>query len=266
MQKRKISIPMPVSIRQPATETLLPPYLYATDSTNTSNNNCNDNYDNDNKINVQANKKVFDIANIDTSAMEPIGVSKKPRIHNGYLSSDSQQLSLPARLPTPSSFATGCCGIVYSQTGFDILGLLVRVYSRPNPQIDLGPVDFNTSIVLVDALKPDSPVVYVNDQFEILTGYKCSEVLGRNCRFLQAPGGHVTPGSIRTYTDSATVYHMRNKINAGQECQASIVNYRKNGEPFINNITAIPITFNNNSIAYYVGFIRGSDNMIKQAM
>ncbi|KAL6965214.1 adenosine kinase, partial [Sarracenia purpurea var. burkii] len=34
--------------------------------------------------------------------------------------------------------------------------------------------------VVTDALEPDHPIVYVNSVFEILTGYRAEEVLGRN--------------------------------------------------------------------------------------
>ena len=41
----------------------------------------------------------------------------------------------------------------------------------------------------MDATAPDQPVVYVNALFEEKTGYAWREVVGRNCRFLQAPPG-----------------------------------------------------------------------------
>ena len=37
-----------------------------------------------------------------------------------------------------------------------------------------------TSIVVCDALEIDFPVIYVNTTFEILTGYRANEILGRN--------------------------------------------------------------------------------------
>jgi len=43
-------------------------------------------------------------------------------------------------------------------------------YSPPTP----------SSIVVCDALEPDFPIIYVNSVFEIFTGYRAYEVLGRN--------------------------------------------------------------------------------------
>lgn len=37
-----------------------------------------------------------------------------------------------------------------------------------------------TSFVVSDALEPDFPVIYVNKVFEVFTGYRADEVLGRN--------------------------------------------------------------------------------------
>jgi clock-associated PAS protein ZTL len=35
-------------------------------------------------------------------------------------------------------------------------------------------------MVVSDALEPDFPVIYVNRGFEVATGYRAAEVLGRN--------------------------------------------------------------------------------------
>jgi len=37
-----------------------------------------------------------------------------------------------------------------------------------------------TSIVVCDALEIDFPIIYVNTTFEISTGYRANEILGRN--------------------------------------------------------------------------------------
>lgn len=34
--------------------------------------------------------------------------------------------------------------------------------------------------VVTDALEPDHPIIYVNTVFEMVTGYRAEEVLGRN--------------------------------------------------------------------------------------
>lgn len=143
---------------------------------------------------------------------------------------------------------------LYSSSGFDMLGVLARVVARPNPQINIGPVDTSCSFLVVDARRYDMPIVFASETFSRLTGYTNSDIVGRNCRFLQAPDAHVAMGSRRKYTDGNAVYHLRTHIASGKECQASIINYRKDGSPFINLVTVIPITWDTDEIAYFVGF------------
>ena len=42
-------------------------------------------------------------------------------------------------------------------------------------------------MIITDPRQDDHPIVFANDAFLGLTGYKRDEVLGRNCRFLQGP-------------------------------------------------------------------------------
>lgn len=70
---------------------------------------------------------------------------------------------------------------LYSSTQFDTLSVLSRVYTRPNPKIELGPVDDSVSFVVVDATEDDYPIVYCSQNFHKLTGYGREEIVGRNC-------------------------------------------------------------------------------------
>ncbi|KMO33703.1 hypothetical protein VQ02_20270, partial [Methylobacterium variabile] len=42
-------------------------------------------------------------------------------------------------------------------------------------------------MLITDPNQPDNPIVFVNNAFSKLTGYAHTEILGRNCRFLQGP-------------------------------------------------------------------------------
>ncbi|WVZ18187.1 hypothetical protein V8G54_005509 [Vigna mungo] len=46
----------------------------------------------------------------------------------------------------------------------------------PFPILQTAPCGF----VVTDALEPDHPIIYVNAVFEMVTGYRAEEVLGRN--------------------------------------------------------------------------------------
>ncbi|KAJ3481997.1 hypothetical protein NLI96_g7279 [Meripilus lineatus] len=117
------------------------------------------------------------------------------------------------------------------------------------------------SFVVVDKRRFDSPIVYASPTFCKLTGYSEQEVLGTNCRFLQAPHGRVKKGDHRKYTAPEAVAHLRNSLVADKECQTSMINYRKGGAAFINLVTVIPIpggVYNSpeeaDQIAFHVGF------------
>ncbi|QKX64423.1 uncharacterized protein TRUGW13939_11597 [Talaromyces rugulosus] len=143
---------------------------------------------------------------------------------------------------------------VYSSSGFDMFSILAKIASRPNPEIDIGAVDMSCAFILCDITSHDDPIAYVSDAFERLTGYTRHEILGRNCRFLQAPDGKVNPGIKRKYVDDETVYRLREKIRSRSEVQVSMINYRKGGQSFMNLLTMIPIRWGSPDYRFYVGF------------
>lgn len=131
----------------------------------------------------------------------------------------------------------------------------MRVVTRKNPKINLGPVDMSCSFVVTTARDPTFPIVYASPNFERLTGYSMSEVVGRNCRFLQAPDGNVEPGSQRMYTDQSAVSFLKHQQVMCDEAQVSLINYRKSGQPFINLLTIIPVsTDGSDGCTFFVGF------------
>ena len=97
-------------------------------------------------------------------------------------------------------------------------------------------------ILIADALAEDNPLVYVNSAFEELTGYRAAEVMGRNCRFLQGPD-----------TDPSVVDQMRQAIRRREECQVTIINYRKDGKHFWNNLHIAPVEDDEGRVTHFVG-------------
>jgi PAS domain S-box-containing protein len=167
------------------------------------------------------------------------------------VSQELEVLHVPKVEPEPSRYKN-----VYSSSGFDMLGALMRVASRKNPEINIGKVDLSCAFVVCDTEQPDCPIIYVSDIFERLTGYTKHEVLGRNCRFLQSPEGKVQAGARREFVDNESVYYLRNRIADKKEAQRSLINYLKGGQPFMNLLTMIPIPGEDDpeTIRYYVGF------------
>jgi hypothetical protein len=145
---------------------------------------------------------------------------------------------------------------LFSASGVDLVSLFAAIAARPNPVITLGGVDDQCAFIVVD-LKDDSPIVYCSETFTKMTGYTINEIYGRNCRFLQSPNGVVPKGSVRTYTDMGIVSQMKQAIEQRKEFQVSLLNYKKDGSPFVNLFTAIPINLVppfQGEPTHYVGF------------
>ena len=87
-----------------------------------------------------------------------------------------------------------------------------------------------------------NPLIYANAQFEAITGYD-SNLLGKDCRFLQGPE-----------TSEATVRQMREAIDAEQAISVDVLNYRRNGQKFWNDLDIAPIHDDTGQVTHYVGF------------
>lgn len=135
-----------------------------------------------------------------------------------------------------------------------MMTVLFRIYARPNPQINLGPIDCSVALIVCDLALADNPIVYASDPFLQMTGYRMHEIRGKNCRFLQAPDGNVEPTSSRKYVDQNTIRGMRDAIKANKEHQTTVTNFKKNGNAFVNILTLIPITWDSQDFRYSVGF------------
>jgi PAS domain S-box-containing protein len=143
---------------------------------------------------------------------------------------------------------------IYSKSGFDMLRALWYVATRKNPKLNIGAVDMSCAFVVCDVSINDCPIIYVSDNFQNLTGYNRHEIVGKNCRFLQAPDGIVEAGSKREFVANEAVYNLKESIARGDEIQQSIINYRKGGKPFLNLLTMIPIPWDTDEIRYFIGF------------
>lgn len=83
--------------------------------------------------------------------------------------------------------------------------------------------------VITDPNRPDNPIVHVTNAFLTVTGYTRDEVIGRNCRFLQAPE-----------TDPATVARIRQALAEVKPITVNILNQTKHGVRFWNRLSIRP--------------------------
>lgn len=95
-------------------------------------------------------------------------------------------------------------------------------------------------LVVTDPALPDNPIIFANDAFLLLTGYASHEVLGRNCRFLQGPE-----------TDAAAVAEIRRAVAAGTDITIELVNYRRDGSTFLNQLFISPVRDADHRIRHY---------------
>lgn len=98
------------------------------------------------------------------------------------------------------------------------------------------------SFVITDPSLPDNPIIFASQGFLELSGYKLDEVLGRNCRFMQGPK-----------TDQAQVEVLRNGIRDGVDTAVCLLNYKRNGTQFYNQIFVAALRDSSRKIINYVG-------------
>ncbi|WP_380170462.1 SpoIIE family protein phosphatase [Kineococcus sp. DHX-1] len=98
------------------------------------------------------------------------------------------------------------------------------------------------SFTVADARDPEFPLVWVNPAFTATTGYPFQEVLGQNCRFLQGPG-----------TDPAARQALHDALDAQEPVTVTLLNYRKDGLAFWNQVAMSPIFGADGTLTHYVG-------------
>ncbi|WP_243651097.1 putative bifunctional diguanylate cyclase/phosphodiesterase [Rubrivivax gelatinosus] len=88
-------------------------------------------------------------------------------------------------------------------------------------------------------------ITYVNAAFVELTGYTAEEMIGSSCALLQGPG-----------TSAETVQAMRAALDRGEPFRAELLNYRKDGTPFWNELKIVPVCGDDGTLTQFVGVQR----------
>lgn len=97
-------------------------------------------------------------------------------------------------------------------------------------------------VLIVDATRPELPLLYVNDTFERITGYSREEVIGRNVGFLHDGD-----------RDQVALKRLREAIGAGRSCQVELRNYRKDGTQFWNALSISPVHDEQGRLTHFLG-------------
>ncbi|WP_068783012.1 putative bifunctional diguanylate cyclase/phosphodiesterase [Paenibacillus phocaensis] len=97
-------------------------------------------------------------------------------------------------------------------------------------------------LAITDPNLADNPLVYVNQGFEQLTGYRREEVLKRNLRFLQGEE-----------TNKEHLDVIRKAIKEGGSATVTIKNYKKDGSTYWNQFVISPILDSKGQPLYFIG-------------
>lgn len=98
----------------------------------------------------------------------------------------------------------------------------------------------------MQAARPGGPIIFANAQFKVMTQYSQGDFLERNCRFLQGAD-----------TSMAVVGAIRAAVAAGEVHRTEVLNYKKDGTPFRNYLTLLPVYTTHldgtNTLTFYIG-------------
>ena len=164
-----------------------------------------------------------------------------------------------ARAPTPT---TGDADQLLWVTGFPLSQTDSDAAARPGRLPAAGParatpsdpdaylqalreravIATDITFTITDPRQPDNPLVWVNPSFTRITGYEADEVVGRNCRFLQGPA-----------TDPAAVAEIRAALAEQRTVTTTLLNYRKDGTAFWNQLSVSPVFDGEGELVSFVG-------------
>jgi PAS domain S-box-containing protein len=95
---------------------------------------------------------------------------------------------------------------------------------------------------ITDPRQEDDPLVWVNPSFTRISGYSYEEAVGRNCRFLQGPA-----------TEQKTIDDLRQALEDQQPISTTLLNYRKDGTAFWNQLSITPVFDGAGELVSFVG-------------
>lgn len=99
-----------------------------------------------------------------------------------------------------------------------------------------------SGVIITDNLQYDNPIIYCNKAFETISGYAHDEIIGHNCRFLQAQDRSQAERSM-----------IKESIERGEECKIEIRNYRKDGTLFWNELFISPVKNDEGQVTHFIG-------------
>lgn len=113
----------------------------------------------------------------------------------------------------------------------------------PATSILLEAIDHTrVGVIVSDPELEDNPIIYTNQGFLQMTGYSYEDILGKNCRFLQGPE-----------SSNAAIQKLRDAIEQKESVSVQLVNYKKNGEKFWNELHIDPVYSEEEEKYFFIG-------------
>ncbi|MGI0481589.1 EAL domain-containing protein [Geminocystis sp. CENA526] len=103
-------------------------------------------------------------------------------------------------------------------------------------------INNSTNGIVISEAKKGNPIIYTNLGFEKITGYSNYEVLGKNCKFLQGEN-----------TNQEELQKLRQAIFNQEKTKVILYNYRKNSEPFWNEVYLSPVYNSGGKVTHFIG-------------
>ena len=98
------------------------------------------------------------------------------------------------------------------------------------------------SVVLTDARRR---VLYVNQSFTLMTGYKEEEILNKGLKILQGPE-----------TSLADLSSLDMALRDGVAWSGKLLNYQRNGQAFWNQLSIVPVRNAAEELSHFLGILR----------
>ncbi len=102
----------------------------------------------------------------------------------------------------------------------------------------------SNGLVITGCSDGEHPIEYVNPAFERITGYSAAESIGRDSRFMAAPG-----------LDETERAQLRDALAQRREVNVVFRNRRKNGDIFWNDLTVTPVQDDDGMVSHFIGVI-----------
>ena len=106
----------------------------------------------------------------------------------------------------------------------------------------------NDAVLITEAEpfdKPGPKIIYVNEAFSKMTGYKAEEVIGKTPRILQGPDSNFEELS-----------KLGQAIRNWESYEVTTINYKKNGDQFWINFTVTPVADKNGHYTHWIAIER----------